>query len=466
MNTRKLSYIGITVCVVVLISVVLVLLFNRSGSRSTATEAVTTNIKPTSQENTLDLSNETQLVPLPSLNVPTVDSILIQACPDPFGQPETDEFGLERLKPNLSESCLATLDSYFMNMRFVPKGGYDWIELPGHITNGRIFANPRVDQELVFEALQRVECQFEEGGRFRPDLKDSCHAESFAVYTSFFQICYLGERGLKLQDLVVDWSDYYESDRETAVEKWDEVLATVSTNDDGDINTRQFTRLKEEVWETALLDEWYKKKCAEFEVDSFLLEPSGRNLSQYEQLRIVSDNFRMIVPWNAHEFTARRINVFMFDVLHAMAARFGDETASLLYPNSREILSSVDGSLVDFNREQYPWSEYLYEAGNLGKFGRHPIDFPGSQIEFTQFIERTIDGLAKLEEIGAKYDLGMLVDQVCRRVPPHVKAKTDRVVNCRTAIEELRAYFDLDVQSISMLDKFEREVRELEVAEP
>lgn len=401
-----------------------------------------------------------------SLTIPFNDHILFQACPDPFGLPESDQFGLERLQPYLSDECLATLDSYFMNMRFVPKGGYDWIELQGHITNGRIFANPRLDQELVFEALQRVECQFEEGSQFRPDLNNACHAESFTVYSSFFQICYQGERGLKLHDIIVDWSDFYKSDRPSAVEKWDEVLALASMNDDGEINTRQYSRLKEEVWETALLDEWYKRQCAEYEIDSFLLEPASRNHQQFEQLRIVSNNLRMNLPSKANEFTSRRINVFMFDVIHAMAARFGDETASLLYPNTREILHSVDKTLVAFNRKQYPWIEALHEAGNLGKFGRSPINFPGSQKEFTKFVEATIEGLTALEESGTIYDLGMLVDQVCRRVPPHIKAKANQDVNCRTAIDALRANVNLDVQNISMLDKFEREVLELEIAEP
>lgn len=85
----------------------------------------------------------------------TIDDLFLD-CPSPFWLPFPD-----MSIPELSDECWETLDRYFYDTFHIPRGEFEWIELPGRMTYRRIFEGIPKDINLVNQALQRPECRFE-----------------------------------------------------------------------------------------------------------------------------------------------------------------------------------------------------------------------------------------------------------------------------------------------------------------
>lgn len=384
---------------------------------------------------------------------------LISKCPQLAGNDSHSD---------LSEQCLSLLDSYFLDMRYVPFGGFLWLDLPDLISYRRIFENPRQDRDLVLAALQRTECQFETGDTIRPDLGESCHAKSFTAYTSFYQICNSGRRAIKPSEFDVDWTDFWKMPNPNRVDWLDEVLIPRATNDDGVFSALQHSRLREELLESSLLYKWFRLKCDDHDLDTLLFDPMNRDRERYDQVSTISKQLDMSLMMEFDGISEHLMKGLMYEALHGIAAHLGDKTASLLYTQTFGWVyggRTENPSLVARNRELFPWMQHFYDAGSIWTYGSELANDPNPKEAFTKFLNRTIRGLVALDEAGVKYDLEMLVDQVCRRTPFFIKNGRDKIVSCQTAIDSLNSKESLGFKEGLMLDAFERAAVELGVVE-
>lgn len=383
---------------------------------------------------------------------------LMRECPEAVGKTE---------QPELSEQCLVMLDSYFLDLRFIPQGGFPWLDLPNLVSNRRVFENPQQDRDLVLEALQRSECRFESGEQIRPDLSESCHADSFTAYAYFFNMCKLGWTAFSTTIKDVDWTKYDPVDNPNPAHWLDEVLALRATNNDGEMSRQQLSRLKEESWKSASQFYWQKLKCAEHDLASLLFDPWNREREIFEQLIEVGTNLDMTFSLRMSDHTERTMNVYIYEVLKVIAAHLGEKTASLSYIRQPHGLGlSVSSSLIEFNHKQFSWLKHFHDAGSLWEFGSILVNESDPDEGFTKFVDRSIKGLLSLDEAGVNYDLEMLVDQICRRAPVYIRDRRGEATSCRVAIETLKASATIGFREGLMLDKFEQVMLDLGVAEP
>lgn len=289
---------------------------------------------------------------------------LIEECPEPFVW-GYDGFGV------LSNQCVSMLEPFFIDLPYIPQDGFQWLSFPDRITYRRILEDPLKDRELVFDALSRAECRFEDGEVVRPDLRESCHAESFYVYSSFIHVCdwYQDSRNLR------DNYDLYDSGdvNHPTAQLWERHIKEIATGADGNLNTAQYSRLKQDVWHTALATHWYRRKCKEYDLSSIVLGSDKQDLEYLNLLSSIATRLG-IYPEIGGEHSGGNFDPNVYHVFSVIAAYFGDYSASLLYPQ-RRVGSSlwsgifVDSTLVSATRELHPWMEHFSDTTNLSTYG-------------------------------------------------------------------------------------------------
>ena len=439
----------VTVCLVVV--VVFVLIRTPAKHTETSTDDSVSEIgTPRSALTEPEPVTQTE-IPVPPVTIED----LIEACPEPFiwGY---NGFGV------ISEQCVSMLEPFFIDLPYIPKNGFQWLQFPDRITYRRIFEDPRQDRELAFDALSRAECRFEDGELIRPDLRETCHAESFYVFSSFTNICrwYWDSRDLRDYDL-------YDSNiniKPTAG-LWEGHLSELATREDGSLNLALYTRLKQDVWHTALATHWYRRKCQEYDLESIVLDSAGRDLDYYNILTTVTERLN-ITPKLGDE--GRQIESDTYQVMSIIAAHFGEFSASILYARERignrwGETTRVDSSLVAANHRQYPWLKTFRNVNKLTRYGLvepEPLD---GKWDYWGLIRVSIKGLLELDEAGVKYDFAALVDQLCRRVPN--SRHVDSGFNCREAIEDLNSRTNTSFKKGLKLDEFKKIALELGVWE-
>lgn len=274
---------------------------------------------------------------------------LMEACPDPF-------MGRELL----SEECRSMLEPFFIELPYIPELGFQWLHLPERMTYRRIFEAPQQDRALVLDALQRPECCFEDGEQgVRAELRESCHAESFYVMASFTSICF---RMTDSRNIVDDYGFkwYYEP-----TEVVEEHLTELATGLDGRLNQTQYTRFKEDVWHTALVDHWYRMKCEEYDSRSMTIDREDRDAEFRDLLQSMLARLSGGPP---DRRTTGYRNADYDDALYAIAAHLGDFSASLLFVSRNQYHAGYNVISSSFFRQmiqQYPWRYELREARNL-----------------------------------------------------------------------------------------------------
>ena len=400
----------------------------------------------------------------------TIES-LIQECPEPF------VFGLNGFGV-LSEECVSMLEPFFIDLPYIPNKGFQWLQIPDRISYRRIFEDPMQDRELVLDALSRAECRFEDGEIIRPDLRETCHAESFYTYSSFIQICkwYRDSRDLYDYDLYSSKINIRPS-----AELWEAHLTQLSSDADGNLNQAQYSRLKQDVWHTSLATHWYRRKCQEYDMKSIELDFEARDSEYYSLLTRVSEQLNIFPTIG---FMPTETVSHTYDVINLMAAHLGEYSASILYSQPfKEPIISVDYSIVLANREQHPWMQYFANANKLKDFRFFPrtkadIKFLSTALEegylptlpiwqveseadYRNFTEDVLDGLLVLEEAGIDYDFPALIDHLCRRLPDDLGRGNE--FKCRKAIEELNADVKLSFNKGLKLDEFKKIAIELGV---
>lgn len=236
-TSRSRVFFVSSVAILTLFVVAIVVIFTLSNTPTKPSETTVTNlVNSNSLRSTLQEFTAPEIIEGHHHFEPQVTiEDLIKACPEPFER-GFNGFGV------LSEQCVSMLEPFFIELPYIPENGFQWLKFSDRISYRRIFDDPIQDRELVFDALSRAECRFEEGDVIRPDLREVCHADSFYVYWSFVEIC-RGRRDSR--DLREDY-DLYSSrvvNKPTA-ELWDAHVTELATGDDDHVNTAQYTRLK------------------------------------------------------------------------------------------------------------------------------------------------------------------------------------------------------------------------------
>ena len=389
---------------------------------------------------------------------------LIQECPEPFVW-GYNGFGV------LSEQCVSMLEPFFIDLPYIPQDGFQWLNFPDRITYRRIFEDPQQDRELVFDALSRAECRFEDGEMIRPDLRETCHAESFYVYSSFVQVCdgYLDSR-----DLHGDYDLYDSRDvNHPTAQLWERHIEEIATEADGNLNTAQYSRLKQDVWHTALATHWYRRKCNEYDLSSIVLGSDEQDLEYFNILSAIATRLGIYPELGGNHLGGifyPNPNTYRF--FSVIAAHLGDYSATLLYSRARKRYDIVDSSLVHANHKLHPWMKHFSSAANLASFGTLGGDLPNHGAiwgdmeynkDYVQFVDRSIKGLLALDEAGVEYDFAALVDHLCRRLTKHEKDKSNRDLSCQVAVDELNAEKKVSFQKGLKLDEFKKIALELGV---
>ena len=439
-----------TVCLVVVVVFVLI----RTPSKPTEPEAddSLSEVSFPGSPRAVVLEPETSTQTEKSVPQVTIED-LIEACPEPFiwGY---EGFGV------ISEQCVSLLEPFFIDLPYIPRNGFQWLQFPDRITYRRIFEDPRQDRELVFDALSRAECRFEDGELIRPDLRETCHAESFYVFSSFTKICRWYNNSRDLRDY-----DLYDSNiniRPTAG-LWEGHLSELATREDGSLNLALYSRLKQDVWHTALATHWYRRKCQEFDLESIVLDSTGRDLDYYNILTTVAERLNIYPKLGAE---GRQLESDTYHVISVIAAHFGEPSATVLYSAEKvgtEWWESrrVGSVLVAANHQQYPWLKTFRNVNKLTHYGL--VRSLDGKWSYWGLIRVSINGLLELDEAGVQYDFEALVDQLCRRVPN--SRHVDSGFNCREAIEDLNSRTNMSFKKGLKLDEFKKIALELGVWE-
>ena len=457
----------LTVLVAVAVMVVVIIVFSQKPPNPPETTIDVTKVSPVSTP--LVDPSKTELVNQQEQPVEQVTiKDLIQACPEPFVWGHNG-FGV------LSEQCVSMLEPFFIDLPYIPRDGFQWLHFPERLTYRRILADPLKDRELVFDALSRAECRFEDGETVRPDLHETCHAESFYVYSSFVQVCdsYLDSRNLYEDYDLYDSRDVHYP----TAQLWDGHIKEIATGADGHLNTAQYSRLKQDVWHTALATHWYRRKCKEYDLSSIVLSSNEEDLEYFNILSAIATRLG-IYPELGSEHRGGISDPNTYPVFRVIAAHLGDYSASLLYPQKRvgnSLWSNnlwVDAALVSATRELHPWMSHFSSAANLSSFGTLGGDLPNHGAiwgdleynkDYVKFVDRSINGLLALDEVGIEYDLAALVDHLCRRLTKHEKEEYDRDLSCQVAVDELNAEKNVSFQKGLKFDEFKKIALELGV---
>ena len=458
-----MSSLTALIVVAITFTVVLIIKFGKTLEEpETSSESLMT--LPPRPSTSLAETTEPELVQqTTSINQRVTIEELIVECPEPFVW-GNNGFGL------LSEQCVSMLEPFFIDLPYIPEYGFQWLDFPERITHRRIFQNPQQDRELVFDALSRAECRFEDGEKIRPDLRTTCHAESFHAYSSFLEAC------LWYQDSRSNRRDYdlYSSrvDTSPTAELWEEHLTELATSEDGSLNKAQYSRLQQDVWHTELATHWYRRKCTEYDLNAIKLDRSQRDLEYFNTVSSIGERLGISPKLRDNKYIH---DSDMYFVINVLAAHFGEYSASVLYSRKRvgqEIWDSrgVDYSLVSANRERHPWMKFFFKAADLSNFGKFVGDLPNHGIlwgdteynrDFVKFVDRSIEGLLILDEAQVEFDLAALVDQLCRRLTDYENKQNDRNLTCRDAIEKLNTGPDVSFKKGLKLEAFKEIAIEL-----
>lgn len=392
-----------------------------------------------------NISANNSSVATTSEHQPTIDTESIEdngdvgprtACEDPLGV--------------LSDKCLQSLDTYFVDQHFA-WNGLDWFLVP--MTYRRIFADPDGDREKVLAALDRAACRLEEG-QIRWDLKESCNAESFANYANFIHFCQHSAPVVRL----LQEGSVAPSESETM----DARLTTFEVYEDWD---EQYKRSSRWAGERLLEGRWIvEKKCKEHSARTLTWDYI-HDSEYFERLKEIGIRFELFSDsWGSsstdaffHQISVDAEKTFVasdaFQTLRALAARLGDEWAASVYVSNEE-----DDAWNAHEIESLPWKQSLriMQAGiywNRENLGIENASSFENVLGVTEYLDISlamgniyshrgdnarVSALAfglnawdELDRAGIEIDVDRLVEYICD--PSWAKSS----LNCQESIAEL-----------------------------
>ena len=353
----------------------------------------------------------------------------------------------------LTSECLEALDPHvrysnpFTRYGSASRGFYEFslIHLENPMVYERVFSDPTGDLEKVLDALWSPECLWEhssdddsagkfsdllpspfdignvsnstrsafikETTRAKWELKDTCHAESFANYAAFFDACY----------------------RESAFG----YFLKLQSHFAGHLLTRKQTS---SIWKNYLGQRWVETQCQQFEPSVELsLVQYPYKYPQVLQIGLLRSNFRSSNQFNPYDL---RDEDTLYNALLSFGAQFGDEAASFSYD-------------AIFYRINQPWRFFvdgLRESKTLNM----------------ERLQTAIDLVSALDRAELDYDLEWLVDHTCnvdRPLNEDSEAQKEQL-SCKSLINELHINLDtLAHTKLQTLTKIERVAIELDVYE-
>ena len=310
----------------------------------------------------------------------------------------------------LSEQCFESLKTYFWDRPHVWED-FAWLPLP--LTYRRIFENPKVDRLNVLEALENPMCRLEQG-EVRWDLKEECHAESVANYSSFMYFCKDINRKWEV-DLDMARNFFHSPSFQPSVyQRYDDW---------------SFEHLSPSSWagERFLEGRWIvESMCKGIDLTDLDLGEE-----HYEMLESIGR--KLGVKNSGYDRT--------YKVLNALAARLGDEWASVVYDSPS---NSDEWGLHEV--EAMPWKSQLREMWRA-LMDTSVITRKDAR---TTVLRYGIKVWSELEKAEVEIDLDKLVEYVCG--PNWYFSSED----CQDSISALqRSDASLDQSFWHALSKFE-----------
>ena len=317
-----------------------------------------------------------------------------------------------------SAECQSALDDHFAELPLEPSGT-SWIRQPNRLTYGRVFEDPIGARNRVIESLQREDCQLEDEDGARWDLKETCHADAFANLSVFLWTCSKSRNLERLSSAIVDPSS----------------IAHLAS-DPQRYNSIMRSRIM-----NLLESRWISGQCDNYEVSEIQIGEQ-RDQKWYEMLRSTANRLGDIWPQSS--------TVPEVFVLKSMAARFGDESAAVLYHSPWS--SGKGDSWRKHIRSVWPWKSMLEEI--RGNTMLAVIDGPPTT---SRRLHLGVSVAVSLLESGLEFDWKRLVRKVCTR-------KNPEQATCQLAIEELSLSLDWDQETeLEALGMFESVSKELDL---
>ena len=270
----------------------------------------------------------------------------------------------------LSDQCFESLRTYFWDKPYVWKK-FDWLPLP--LTYRRVFENPEVDRSNVIEALANPDCRLEQG-EVRWDLKEACHAESFANYSNFMYLC---------NDLNV---------------RWENESAFFSPGSKH--HTRVYQRYVHWNMEHSKPSSWVGERYLE---GRWILESVCKGFDTSE-LKLKEEHYEILESIGRRLGDEERAFSRTYEVMKSLAARLGDEWASFVYESSR---TSDEWRLHESS--VMPWKSFLNEMWSTLNSSR----VTSQKNVRTTVLRYGIQAWNVLKKAGVKIDLDKFVEYVC-----------------------------------------------------
>ena len=310
----------------------------------------------------------------------------------------------------LSEECMRILDSHFLQKPATHEA-LEWIDFPNTPTYASIFADPMGDRERVFAILERSECRLEDGEEFRADLRETCEVGTIARFSMFLGVCQLAGGPYNLLDFF--WSQGSERLRIR------DVLAK-------GVAEELDRRL---ILETRFEYQWKTQKCRDLGLSIGLSK--AHDAPQINMLHEIARRFGLAQSYFPESDYA--------DVLMSLADRLGAE----------ESVSSIYTPLTSYHSTE--WDEHVMATRPwLSPWRRMMVSF-----ERKQSMLAVIDLVIALRDIGADFEMGHLVEMIC-------KGDYGDQPSCQTTLDEIKTIFDWsENEKLHVLNEFETRAIEL-----
>lgn len=435
-----------------------------------------------------------------STNDPPVSMVdVIRVCPDNATISRNSRATWSTA--SFTEECWETLETHFNHKEYVGHRNSEWIKFPNAMTHRRVFEDPKHDRDAVLAAIEQPECQFDSDPMVRPELNDTCQAESLTAFAAFTAACGIQRNYLHDDDITHESAfrgnmyldkgqrnpNWNGSGVEAVIARMENIHLKFATNKQGIINSKQYDRYAIYRSESILYSLWMNRKCAEFDIDTLLISSDGLDRTLYDRIVNIGEVLGVAEDELSDPPRRREVAENLSRVMYSMAAHYGDFTASL---SEVAFDPSASAGLKTYLSQQHPWVENASFIVHESDFGREIVYSSEPLQDLVKLLTRSMNGLVQLDDHNYKYDLPWLVNQFCnrmvgafnkhaimrdmnsenqsdetQRLRNHLQAEGPNTdyINCQQAIEIINSESLLEFRQSVKLDEFERVARELEV---
>lgn len=315
--------------------------------------------------------------------------------------------------------CREVFDQYIRTKSLTAFNILKFVSIDETLTFGRIFADPMGDRDRVFDTLSRSDCLEVVDGEVRWDLKETCHAEALTNFVYFSNLC---------------------GNKDTPVLRFKGSVSNI-----GNPDHQFFIEESGSKWKNWLARDWVVQQCTQFDVKNVILD-EVRDAEAHAMLNsLYTRTLRNIEPLHPRLINQHTPNWDLIsDVIVSIAARLGDNWATINYP--RSLFDESWGSVLD---EHYPWLDSCYSMF----YPFSPL-FSNREIQLTEAtkpeqyarvkMRNSLLFVFDLEASGIDVKWKVLMEFLCPKNS-----------DCNTMIGELKDEYKHDFQRLRVLDQFE-----------